>query len=163
MNPEERIAALERRLSELEGMEGIRDTIGRYALGVDENDPDELKAIFTDDCDFFNDWNQKRYRGKEEIVNSSYSNYWSTFRHQRRHIVNERINVKGTTGTGTAYFFVLQAKGNESYLALGDYQWEFRLEDGVWKIAMMKINMHTVTTPERGWAMDQDRVPPLLS
>ncbi len=158
MNPEERLAAMERRISELEGKEGIRDTIGRYAQGVDENNPDELKSIFTEDCDFYDGWRQSRFQGKEEIVNTVYGNYWSTFRHQRRHIVNERINVKGTIGTASAYFFVLQAQDGESCLALGDYNWEFRLEDGVWKIARMEINMHTATTLERGWAMDQGRV-----
>ena len=157
MDLQERIMALERRLSDFEAIEGIRDTIGRYARAIDYAQYDELASILTDDIILKpGPWFEEQ-KGKENAVNV-FRNYRTTYQHPHRYIMNERINIDGKTGTCSAYWMVVHSYDGQSYIGWGTYDWVFRLEEGVWKIAKMVIDIQTMTSLEKGWGMEHDRV-----
>ena len=160
---QERIAALESRLSDLEAREGIRNTIGRYARGVDEAQYDELMSIMTDNIVIqTSPWWDRIFKGKEGAL-SLFRDYHSAFQHPRRWIANQRITVDGETGKCSADWFVVQSHSGQSYIGWGTYDWEFRFGKGIWKITKMVITLLTMTTLSQGWGMEQDRVMPLPS
>lgn len=157
MDLQERITALEQRLSDLEAIEGIRDTISRYAQAVDYAQYDELASILTDDIILrTNPWWEDQ-KGKEKALNI-FRNYRTTYQYPHRYIANERIHIDEKIGTYFAYWLVVHSHGGQSYIGWGTYDWMFRLEKGIWKIAKMVVNIQTMTSLEKGWGMEQDRV-----
>ena len=159
MDLQERITTLEQRLDELEAIEGIRDTIGRYARGVDYAQYDELESILADDIILeARPWFEEQ-NGKENAMNI-FRNYRTTYQHPHRYITNERINIDGNNGTCAAYWIVVHSYNGQSCIGWGSYNWVFHLEDGIWKIAKMDIDLQTMSTLERGWGMENGRVMP---
>lgn len=163
MDLEERLARIEQRLHVLEGREGIRETISRYARGVDDDNVQELSAIFAEDAVLeSHPWRSSAYVGKDAIVDFFHNIHRPVWLFPRRHIVNEQISVKGTTGTAFSYWLAIlgHEQTRQSYVGWGTYAWKFRLEEGIWKITQMKIVVLTWTTLERGWGSPEDRVLP---
>ena len=157
MDLQERITALEKRLSDLEAMEGIRDTIGRYARAQDIGQDDEMAAIMTDDILLRPGSWWPEQKGKENAL-KTFRDYRASFQHRCRYSMNEHIHIDGKTGTCTAYFLVVHSNGGQSYIGWGTYDWEFRLEEGTWKMAKMFITIDTMTSLEKGWGMEEGRV-----
>ena len=159
MEIQNQIELLESRLHDLEAKEGIRDTVGRYAKAVDYGHFAELDLIFTDDIVFsIGQWREEQM-GKKHAL-QFIRDYLATYQHPHRYIANECIHIDGEKGSYSSYFFVVQSYKGQSYIGWGIYDWLFRLEDGIWKIAKMVIDIKTMTTLEKGWGMEQDRVVP---
>jgi len=154
---QERITALEQRLSDLEAIEGIRDTISRYARAIDYAQYDVLESIIADDIILQPGPWWEDQRGKEKALNI-FRSYRTTYQYPHRYIVNERIHIDGKTGTCFSYWLVVHSYGGQSYIGWGTYDWVFRLEEGIWKIDKMVIDIQTMTSLEKGWGMEQDRV-----
>ncbi|GIX47605.1 MAG: hypothetical protein KatS3mg131_1816 [Candidatus Tectimicrobiota bacterium] len=161
MSLDARLAALERELARLKARQEIWHTITRYARGIDEHRPQELEAIFTEDAVLqTHPWNPRPLVGKA-LVLKAFRNYQRAFHNPRRFITNEQIEVRDDgTATGYANWFVVQASEGQSYCGWGSYDWEFRYQDGQWKISKMVVTVDCMTTLERGWAMLQERVLP---
>jgi len=157
MNLEERITALERRLADLEAAEGIRATIARYAETLDYEQFDELAAIMTEDVILKPGAWFEEQKGKENAMNI-FRDYRTTFQYPHRYVANERFEIEGDTGKGSSYFLVVHSHGGGSYIGWGTYDWVFRLEEGVWKIAKMIIDIQVMTSLDKGWGMEKDRV-----
>jgi 3-phenylpropionate/cinnamic acid dioxygenase small subunit len=158
-----RLAALERQQARLQAQHDIWHTITRYARGIDEQRHDDLEEVFTDDVVYQNyPWANQRPLVGKPLVLKAFRNYQHTFEHPRRFITNEQIHVHDD-GTATVYanWFVVQSREGQSYCGWGYYDWEFRHEDGIWKISKMLIALDCMTTLERGWGMIEDRVMPL--
>jgi len=154
---QEHITALERRLNNLEAAEGIRDTMGRYARAVDYAQYEELEAILADDIILkVGSW-FKEQKGKENAINI-FRNYRTTYQNPHRYITNERIHVDGDSGTCNAYWIVVHSYGGKSYIGWGTYDCAFRLEEDVWKITRMNMDIQTMTSLEKGWGMEEGRV-----
>ena len=157
MDLQERITTLERRLNDLEAIEGIRDTIGRYARAVDYAQYDELASILADDIVFQpGPWFEDQ-KGKDKALNI-FREYRTTYQYPHRYVVNERIHIDGKIGKCSAYFLVVHSCNGQSYIGWGTYDWVFRFEEGIWKIAKMVVDIQTMTSLEKGWGMEQDRV-----
>ncbi len=149
---------IEARLAMLEHRQEIWHTITRYTRGIDEQRPEELEAIFTEDVvSQTHPWS-RRLEGKALVV-KAFRNYQRAFQHPRRFITNEQIEVQNeSTATGYATWFVVQAREGQSYYGWGTYDWDFRREDGLWKISKMIITVECMTTLDRGWGMLEERV-----
>jgi hypothetical protein len=153
---EERLARLERRVAALEAVEGVRQTLSDYARALDERRPELLDRIFTEDCHLVTiPWGADT-RGKARM-RRAFERYWERFANPRRYYANEAIHVDGETATAFMYWFVTQDDGDRSAIGWGTYDWTFRLEDGVWKVAELVIRVLTMTTLDRGWAVP-DRI-----
>jgi len=158
MTLEERLAALEHQQNLLLARQEIWHTITRYARGLDEQRPEELEEIFTDDVvSQTRPWS-RLLEGKA-LVLKAFRNYQHAFQNPQRFITNEQIHVHDDgTATGYANWFVVQAREGQSYYGWGSYDWTFRYEDKSWKISKMILTVACMTTLDRGWGMLEDRV-----
>jgi ketosteroid isomerase-like protein len=153
---ERRLAALERRVAELEAAEGVRRTMSDYARALDERRPELLERIFTDDCHLVTQpWGADSH-GKARMLRL-FDRYWQRFANPRRYYANEAITIAGDTATAFTYWFVTQDDGDRSAIGWGTYDWTFRRESGMWKIGELVIRILTMTTLDRGWAIP-DRI-----
>lgn len=161
MSVELRLAVLERQTARLQAQQDIWYTITRYARAIDEQRQEELERIFTDDAELQSlPWSTRPVIGKAVVI-KAFRNYQRAFHHPRRFITNEQINVSDDgTATGYANWFVVQAREGQSYCGWGYYEWEFRLEDDIWKINKMVIALDCMTTLEQGWGMIEERILP---
>ncbi len=158
MELQERVMALEQRLKDLEAREAIREIMGHYAHGLDCEDWDELESIFADDV-VMESKPSRPYpvKGRDNYMALS-REHRANMKHTRRHIANEQITIEGDSAKAQAYGFYILAHGGQSYIGFATYDWDFRLEKDAWKITYMKVTIHTMTTLERGWGMDEKRV-----
>jgi len=153
---EARLARLERRIVDLEAIEGVRLTLSDYARALDERRPELLERIFTDDCHLMTiPWGADT-RGKARM-RVAFDRYWARFGNPRRYYANEAIHVDGETAIAFMYWFVTQDDNDRSAIGWGTYDWVFRREDGRWKIGELVIRVLTMTTLDRGWAVP-DRI-----
>ena len=151
-----RITRLERRVADLEAVEGVRHTLTDYARALDERRPELLERIFTDDCHLVTiPWGADT-RGKARM-RVAFDRYWARFGNPRRYYANEAIDVDGDEATAFMYWLVTQDDDDRSAIGWGTYDWVFRREDGRWKIAELMIRVLTMTTLDRGWAVP-DRI-----
>jgi ketosteroid isomerase-like protein len=149
---EARLVALERRVADLEAMEGVRRTMSDYARALDERRPDLLDRVFTDDCHLVNiPWGADS-RGKAKLL-KVFGRYWERFANPRRYYANEAITVDGDTATAFSYWFVTQDDADRSAIGWGTYDWTFRREEGAWRVSELVIRVLTMTTLDRGWAI----------
>ncbi len=161
MSLDARIALLEQKQAHLQSRNEIWHTISRYARGIDEQRQDDLEAIFTDDVvSQTHPWSQRLLEGKE-LVLKAFRNYRQAFQYPRRFITNEQIHVADdTTASAYAAWFVVHAHEGQSYYGWGTYDWDFRCENNLWKISKMIITVDCMTTLERGWGTEKNRVLP---
>ncbi len=164
MSLEARLAALEQQWARLNAQHEIWHTITRYARGIDEQRHDDLAQIFTEDVVMQTyPWNPRPIVG-QALVLKAFRNYQHVFQHPRRFITNAQIQVHDNgTATGYANWFVVQTHAGDSYCGWGCYDWEFRQENGNWKISKMVVRVDCMTTLERGWGMLTQRVLPFPS
>ncbi len=164
MNDEERLTALEKRVFELEACEDIRDTIASYSWAVDTEDWKLTENIFTEDAVCENRWRGKNYIGNNAIV-SFFRQHRAKFHFSNRMSnLNERIKVSGKTAAAKSYFLLMYTCNGQSIIGWGYYSWELRYENGAWKISRLVLEPTLVSTIQKGWGMETDRVleaPPL--
>lgn len=149
---EDRISTLEQEVANLKALEGIRKTLSRYAVGVDEKQPEILREIFAEDAVLLIPvWNID-VRGIDAVMDF-FNNYWSRFQNPRRYNANENITVHDSRGEAFMYWHVTQERDGKSVLAWGTYEWGFRLDDKRWKIIKEVVHILVMTTLDRGWAI----------
>lgn len=149
---EERLRMLELEVADLKAREGIRQTLSRYAVGVDEKKPEVLREIFSHDVVLLIPaWNIEM-RGLDAAM-GFFENYWRRFQNPRRYYANEDITVHGSRADAFMYWHVTQERDGKSVLAWGTYDWSFRLEGQVWKIVKEVVHIRVMTMLERGWAV----------
>jgi ketosteroid isomerase-like protein len=161
MDLEVRLATLERQQALLQARHDIAQTIARYARGFNEQRDEELAEIFTEDVVLQTQpWTQRPLVGKA-LALKAFRNYCRAFQHPRRFITNQQLSINtNDTASGYANWFVVQSREDQSYCGWGSYEWDFRYEDGLWKISRMFITLDCMTTLERGWGMLVDRILP---
>jgi len=148
---EQRLAALEAKVRDLEAAQAIRATLSRYAAAVDEMRRDELRALFaTDAVVRIPVWNVD-VAGIDAIM-AFYDTYWSRFERPRRYFANEELRVGGNDATCFMYWHVTQERNGVPVLGWGTYHWQFRQVDGGWRIAGVLITILAMTTLAAGWA-----------
>jgi len=155
---DQHIATLQARVRDLEAIEGIRDTIARYSWAVDTEDEAALADIFTEDATIWNKWRDQTYSGRKAIVDFFHQHRAKFKFTNRMSNLNERIKVSDNIGKAEAYHLVMYTHGGESYIGWGTYEWDFRLENGVWRISKMLIKQSMYSTLKKGWGMETGRL-----
>src|SRR5262245_13153491 len=147
----ERIAALERRLREVEDRLAIHELIVRYGLAVDLGDADAVAAVFTPDCEFdvgpgsaAVDARPVVYRGRDQIRRELVlgAGHQSLLPDCAHTIGPVTIHVEGDRAEATGYSRIYhrekkgQAGDHLALFRLGYNRWELaRQPDGRWLIA----------------------------
>ena len=149
---EHRILTLEREVANLKALEGVRKTLSRYAVGVDEKRPEVLREVFAKDAVLLvPKWNID-VQGIDAVM-GFFDNYWNRFQNPRRYYANEEITVQDSRAEAFMYWHVTQQRDDQSVLAWGTYEWEFRFEVRRWKIIKGVVHILVMTTLDRGWAI----------
>lgn len=152
MDLQQEVTALAKRVRDLEAAESIRDTISRYCWALDNKDWAEIDAIFADDAVIDHTrWRGTTFRGKEAILNFCKAHREKAMKFTNRHALNNRIKVEGSHADVKSYHLVMYTHSDDSIIGWGHYEWEFRLENGVWRIAKMILLPGTYTTLDKGW------------
>ncbi len=114
-------------------LEKVRELYNRYAIGWDENRPDELAECFTPDGVF--ESYRGRFVGREAILGNlaDYNRSVGPGRKQRHLTTNVSVHLDGDRATGTAYLiFCVGHEGTIELTAFGHYCDELRKVDGRW-------------------------------
>ena len=159
-----RLAALERQQTFIQARQDLGQTIARYARSLDEQCDDDLAELFTDDVVLQSrPWTQRPLVGKP-LALKALRNYRRAFQCPRHFITNQQLAINDAgTASGYAAWLVVQSREEQSYCGWGSYEWDFRYEDGLWKISRMLIVLDCMTTLERGWGMLAERILPFPS
>ena len=164
MAAQDQVAALEKRVKDLESIEGVRDTIAHYSWCVDTEDWPGILEIFAEDGVIANLWRKKDYVGNKAIL-EFFQQHRAKFKFTNRMSnLNERIRVSGDTATADSYALVMYTINGESRIGWGTYGWKMRREKNVWRVTRLAIDLSVMTTLQRGWGMETGRVlePPVL-
>ncbi len=158
MATQDQVAALEKRVKDLEAIEGVRDTIARYSWAVDTEDWPGILEIFAEDCVLENRWRKKDYVGNKAIL-TFVQQHRARFKFTNRMSnLNERIKITGDTAKADSYALVMYTIDGESRIGWGHYGWQFRKEKSLWRTTRLTIDLSVMTTLQRGWGMEKDRV-----
>jgi ketosteroid isomerase-like protein len=156
MDIQGKVAALEKRIQDLEGIEGIRKTIASYAWAVDSEDWHAMDTIFTDDAIVENRWRGETYKGKEAVLNF-FRRHRATFKFTHRISTgNEQITIDGKKGKGITYCIAMNAYNGESILLGGCYEWHMRHENNMWRIVKFVNAVPIMASLEKGWGKEED-------
>ena len=164
MDFETRLAALELQQTLIQARQDLGQTIARYASNLDEQCDDDLAELFTDDVVLQSQpWTQRPLVGKL-LALKALRNYRRAFQCPRHFITYQQFAINDAgTASGYAAWLVVQTREEQSYCGWGSYEWDFRYEDGQWKISRMLIVLDCMTTLERGWGMLAERILPFPS
>jgi len=158
MTTEESLKTLEKRVFELEAHEGIRDAIASYSWAVDTEDWKLMEDTFTKNAVCENRWRQKNYIGNK-VIADFFKQPRTRFKFSNRMSnLNERIHISGKKARAGSYFLVTYTIDGESRIGWGYYNWELRYEDSKWKISRLILEPTLMSTIERGWGMETNRV-----
>ena len=148
---------VEARLHELEAKEAIRQLRSKYCYRADAQDWERWADVFTEDGRIEVD-QLGTYQGRDEIVEFGTDVIAAEYQWFSHMVHNGVIDVDGDEATGRWYFEVpcvsketLLNEGEAGWLQ-GQYDEEYRREDGEWKIAVSKAEFHYVADHEEGWA-----------
>ncbi len=161
MNLATRLATLERQQARIQARQDIWQTIARYARGIDEQRGADLAEILTEDVMLQTQpWTQRPLVGKA-LALKALRNYRQAFQYPRHFITNHQLSINDDgTATGYANWFVVQSREEQSYCGWGSYEWDFRYEEGLWKMSRLLIILDCMTTLERGWGRLAERILP---
>lgn len=149
---------LEARVQRLEDLEAIKQLKALYCeICDDDHNPDRIVTIFTED----GVW-EGRGIGKAEghaEIRALFERFQSLMDFTQHMTMNPRIEVDGDMATGTWYFFgpfrfrPLDDQAAQAKWQASRYHEVYRREDGVWKIAHLKIAPPTMAVDyHTGWA-----------
>jgi ketosteroid isomerase-like protein len=132
-----------------------------YAWALDAKDRELYWSVFSDDIRLVGRAKELSYiltgieelRAATDFIFSSEKGAFSA-------ISNLLVEIKGDTATGRDYYQHYSYRVNwktgevdkEPTLARGRHLWEFRKQDGVWKITRMESREHCPTYPDCDYA-----------
>ena len=147
---------LEKRVSDLEGVQAIRNLKARYAAYCDDNyNADKIVELFTEDA-VWESHRLGRFEGREAI-RGFFQGASKIFSFAIHYSLNPHIEVDGDTARGRWYIFMpcTVADGNEAMWRASMDEEEYVRVDGEWKFKT-KTNSPLLNTPfEVGWAKDR--------
>ena len=148
---EQRLTQLEQEVGELKDGQALRTVLSQYAIAVDDQRPELLRTLFTDDARVHIPAWQVDVNGVDAVM-AFYDQYWTRFAHPRRYFANDDTRINGDTATVFMYWHVTQESGDSSVLGWGTYHWQFHRVAGQWRIASVLIAILAMTTVAAGWA-----------
>lgn len=132
-------------LKRLRDVARIRDLKGRYCLYLDTKRWDAWRILFTEDVRVHG-INQAEGASREDFVNGVAESLAAV---QTAHQVHEPLIELGTDGTARAVWPMFddlrfpdghpRAQGFARRVGYGHYEEEYRKEEGLWRISLMRV------------------------
>jgi hypothetical protein len=148
---------LERRVARLEAIEQICHLQTRYAAVCDAgNDPDEMVKLFTDDAV----WNSGERFGVHRGIGEIHA-FFSGIRHviqwALHYMIQPVVTVADDLQTANGVWYLWQPCTVRSEdvdrpcWLTATYDVDYRLVDGEWKMAEVRLDVQTISPIEDGW------------
>lgn len=151
---EDRLAALEKRLAELEDEREIRELLSRYGYYADACLDDEYLALFTEDgaMDVSQGGTEDpyavvRWDGQEamrKFLTDRTAAHGNGFAGRSMHLQgnNITVTVRGENAVAAGYSFIFHQDGPQlKLLSASTNEWHFAKVDGAWRITLRKRRM----------------------
>ncbi len=168
MTAEERMAALEarvaeleplaRRVAELEDIEAVKEAKNRFALAADPVlDVEALVALFTEDATLEYTGGLDVKRGHSEI-RAWFENDPIDWRVHFFLPIEIRIDSGGKTARGKWFMFAPLRSQNyfedrvDAIWCVASYDDELRKMDGTWLFSHVRTHFHIMAPHDKGWA-----------
>lgn len=151
---ENRLAALEKRLAELEDERAIRELLSRYGYYADACLDEEYLALFTEDgaMDVSQGGTEDpyavlRWEGRDTLrtfLKDRTAAHGNGFAGRSLHLQgnNITVTVTGDTAVAAGYSFIFHQDGPQlKLLSASTNEWRLAKVDGVWRISLRKRRM----------------------
>ncbi|MBK1787120.1 nuclear transport factor 2 family protein [Prauserella cavernicola] len=151
---EDRLAAVEKRLGELEDERRIRELLSRYGYYADACLDDEYLALFTEDGAMDvsrggtdDPYAVLRWEGREAMrtfLTDRTAAHGDGFAGRSLHLQgnNLTVTVRGDTAVAAGYSFIFHQDGSRlRLLSASTNEWRLVKADGEWRIAVRKRRM----------------------
>lgn len=151
---EQRLAALEERVRELEDEREIRELLSRYGYYADACLDDEYLALFTEDGAMDvsqggtdDPYSVLRWQGQEamrKFLTDRTAAHGNGFAGRSMHLQgnNLTVTVRGDTAVAAGYSFIFHQDGPQlKLLSASTNSWKLTKTGGVWRIAERKRRM----------------------
>jgi hypothetical protein len=145
-------------MSEWEDIEAIRQVKARYFRYLDTKQFDKWRGIFTDDCSF--DGLTRPYQSTDEFVEGCREWLGPAVTVHHGHTPEVVLTGADSARAITAMFDWVEfeeprtegwAAGIRGFTGYGHYEEKYRREDGVWKIAFMRLTRLRLTAITSPW------------
>lgn len=153
---ERRLAKTEVRLRELENVDAVRNVLAEYCRAVDWQDLSALESLFTRDAQLaVKPWNVE-VKGRDAVIEFFRQFFAAEEMTDDRHFcANQKIEKKGENYEAFCFFHAVAVWGTQSIIEWGTYTDTLAFEDGNWKFQKRHIDIHVLTSTEKGWAGPQ--------
>jgi SnoaL-like domain len=151
-NLEDRLAALEAKVQQLNDAEEIRRLRFRYHECINETKLAEISDLFTDDGDLDFGYLGKA-RGRAELK-KFFDALPKLLSFVKQFIHNHVVEVRGQQGTGLSYLEAKSVSKGESYLVAARYDDEYEKVNGKWKFKKMHLTPYFTVPHLEGWAQE---------
>lgn len=151
---EDRLAALEKRVVELEDERAIRELLSRYGYYADACLDDEYLALFTEDGAMDVSQGGKedpyavlRWQGQEamrKFLTDRTAAHGNGFAGRSMHLQgnNLTVTVRGDTAVAAGYSFIFHQDGPQlKLLSASTNEWHLVKSGGVWKFTLRRRRM----------------------
>lgn len=135
---EARLAALERRLDDVESRLAVADLVAAYAQGADHRDEELWRSVWTEHA-VWDVGGGRRFQGPDAIVDAIRTQ-WRGVGRMLHATTNHRVALEGDAGTGVSDVVVLgllperEGEQEATLLGAGVYRDRYAHIDGRWLI-----------------------------
>lgn len=148
---------LRRMVEELKAIEDIKRLKAHYCQHCDRDyDPDALAALFTEDAV----WDAGPLRGLHtgrQAIGAFFAGAATMIPYAAHLVTNPLIEVDLDAGTATGQWRMLMpctlrnAGGSQAAFQVADYDEAYRLVDGEWLFARLKVRLQRLPIPAAQW------------
>lgn len=148
---ENRIAALETRVRELQDRNEIQELRFRYHIAVNEKKPELIPDLFPEngEIDFAH---LGKAQGKAQVAAFYKQALSDLVPFVKQFIHNHVITITGDTGTGLSYLEAKPIFNGESFLVAARFDDEYVRDNGRWKFRKMTLLPYFMVPLKEGWA-----------
>ncbi len=150
------MGSMEERLQILEDKEAIRELQFEYARLTDEQNPDAMAALFTEDAIWDGGEQFGRHEGRSAI-HAFLKNTWQTLTWAIHLMTNPEIRIEpsGSEATGRWYLWEPATISGRPLWMVGSYVNRYRKVDGKWRFGHVQLSFEFMTPYESGWVKER--------
>lgn len=150
------MGSIEERLQRIEEIEAIRNLKFKYARLADQQDPDAMAELFTEDAIWDGGEQFGRHEGRESIHKFLIST-WQSLTWAIHLMTNPEIEIEpsGTEATGRWYLWEPATISGRPLWMVGHYVDRYRKVKGQWLFSHVELGFEFMTPYESGWVKER--------
>ena len=146
------MAQLEKRLTQLEDLEAIKQLKARYcAIADEDHNPDKITTLFVEDGIWEGGFGTAQ---GHEAIRRLFQRAQQRFSFSHHMVMNPLIEIAGNSAKGIWYFlglFTFREHNEARWLAVR-YEEDYIKVNGAWKYQHLRAHSRMSASYEKGWA-----------